>query len=185
MFIKKRVLAGILAGAFLVGSGAFFTQTEAADNNKNNTNRTDYCNCGGYGDCYDGGRGNFRGDGRGPRHNFTGKRPEFNSEEAAERISKFAKIDKAKAKELIDKGYHHRDITMAAYLAEKSGKSVDSVLQMKKINNRWIDVAKSLNVEFNPPRDKANFSKPDRPNRPDRPFRPNKPNTPQNNYQAE
>ena len=174
MKLHKKILAGILTGAIFIGSGAFFAQTEAAEN-------TSDCGCG---NCY-GARGDFRGEKRGPRDNFMGERQKLNSEEAAERISKFAKIDKAKAKELIDKGYHHRDITMAAYLAEKSGKSVDSVLQMKKINNRWIDVAKSLNVEFNPPRDKANFSRPDRPNRPDRPFRPNKPNTPQNNYQAE
>ena len=162
-----------------MGSGALFTQTEAADN------QTNYCNCGGYGGCYgEGGnfRGDFRGDRRGPRHNFNGERPQFNAEEAAERISKFAKIEKSKAKELIDKGYHHRDITMAAYLAEKSGKTINAVLQLKKINNRWSDVAKSLNVEFNPPKDKANFS---RPERPDRPSKPNKPNTPQNNYQAE
>ena len=176
MMLKKKILAGILAGTFLIGSGALFTQTEAADNE---TNRNDYCCGGGYGECYGyGGRGPRRGQ-------YMSERPQFNAEEAAERISKFAKIDKTKAKELIDKGYHHRDITMAAYLAEKSGKTINAVLQMKKINNRWHDVAKFLNVEFNPPRDRANFARPDRPERPDRPFKPNRPNTPQNNYQAE
>ena len=36
---------------------------------------------------------------------------------------------------------------MAAVLAKESGKDVQAVLDMKKINNRWSDVADQLGVD--------------------------------------
>ncbi len=44
-------------------------------------------------------------------------------------------------------GYTQRDIVFSAVLAKQSGKNVKSIIEMKKINNRWEDVAASLGVE--------------------------------------
>jgi hypothetical protein len=50
-------------------------------------------------------------------------------------------------KKLCDDGYHMRDISMAAVLSKASGKSLNSVIGMKKTNNEWKDVAESLGVD--------------------------------------
>lgn len=47
---------------------------------------------------------------------------------------------------LLGNGYQPQDIVMASILADKSNKDIQSVLDLKKINNRWQDVAKTLNV---------------------------------------
>jgi len=47
---------------------------------------------------------------------------------------------------LLGNGYQPQDIVMASILADKSNKDIQSVLDLKKINNRWQDVAKNLNV---------------------------------------
>ncbi|MBP2631469.1 MAG: hypothetical protein H6Q70_2097 [Firmicutes bacterium] len=46
----------------------------------------------------------------------------------------------------LSQGYHPRDIAMAVTLSKHTDKSIDEVLNMKKINNRWSDVATSLGV---------------------------------------
>lgn len=66
---------------------------------------------------------------------------------AAERIAARGNVDLETAKALLKDGYEVRDIEAAGTLAKASGKSVQSVLGMKKINNRWTDVAKSLGVD--------------------------------------
>jgi len=48
---------------------------------------------------------------------------------------------------LFKQGYHDRDIMMAAELAKLSSKEVNEVINMKKINNSWHDVAQSLGVD--------------------------------------
>lgn len=57
------------------------------------------------------------------------------------------KIDESTVKSLLKEGYHPRDIAMAATIANQSGKSLNDVLDMKKINNNWSDIAKSLGIE--------------------------------------
>ena len=52
-----------------------------------------------------------------------------------------------KALALLKNGYQSRDINMAAILAKESGKDIQAVLDMKKINNRWTDVAGQLGVD--------------------------------------
>lgn len=65
----------------------------------------------------------------------------------ADRIVKHCHIDKAVATKLIQNGYEGRDIEMAAKIAQACGKDVQTVLNMKKINNRWPDVAKECGVD--------------------------------------
>lgn len=69
-------------------------------------------------------------------------------------------ISASTIKELLDAGYHPRDIGMAATLSKKADKSIDTVLEMKKINNAWYDVAASLGLsdaDYNQCRDDARF----------------------------
>ena len=67
----------------------------------------------------------------------------------AERLEQKTKLAKTTALDLLQKGYHPRDIGTANLIAAKSGKSVDEVLNQKKINNSWQDVAQSFGVNFN------------------------------------
>ena len=65
----------------------------------------------------------------------------------ADRMAKHGNIDKNRALSLLNEGYQARDIEMAAKLAKLSGKDIKTVLGMKKINNRWGDVAQQLGVD--------------------------------------
>lgn len=67
----------------------------------------------------------------------------------AQHMSQDGDIDESKALSLLKKGYEPRDIECAAALAKASGKDIQSVLDRKKINNRWGDVAKELGVDAN------------------------------------
>lgn len=67
----------------------------------------------------------------------------------AQHLSQDGDIDESKALSLLKKGYEPRDIECAAALAKASGKDIQSVLDRKKINNRWGDVAKELGVDAN------------------------------------
>lgn len=67
----------------------------------------------------------------------------------AQHLSQDGDIDENKALSLLKKGYEPRDIDCAAALAKASGKDIQSVLDRKKINNRWGDVAKELGVDAN------------------------------------
>ena len=66
---------------------------------------------------------------------------------SAARIAEHGNVDLAAAKALLKNGYAAQDIEMAGILAKESGKTLQAVLDMKKINNRWTDVAKSLGVD--------------------------------------
>nr|WP_317429354.1 Tat pathway signal sequence domain protein [uncultured Mitsuokella sp.] len=68
---------------------------------------------------------------------------------AAQHLSQDGDIDESKALSLLKKGYEPREIECAAALAKASGKDIQSVLDRKKINNRWGDVAKELGVDAN------------------------------------
>ena len=64
-----------------------------------------------------------------------------------EEVSKEAGIDTATVKSLLEKHYHPRDIIIAGKLAKASGKNIQEVLDMKKINQRWRDVAEDLKLD--------------------------------------
>ena len=61
-------------------------------------------------------------------------------------ISINASISEDRVKKLLDDHYHPRDISIAGRLAKASNKDIQAVLDMKKINQRWFDVAKVLGV---------------------------------------
>ena len=65
----------------------------------------------------------------------------------AARIADNGNITKDEAVKLMTNGYRPHDIEMAALIAVKSGKDVQTVLDAKKINNRWDDVAKVFGVD--------------------------------------
>ena len=69
------------------------------------------------------------------------------NEISAERIAQRGNIDKDKALSLLNSGYRPMDVSVAAKLAKLSNKDIQTVLDMKKINNRWGDVAEQLGVD--------------------------------------
>ena len=69
------------------------------------------------------------------------------NEMTAERMAEHGDVDKDTALNLMNNGYRPHDIGMAAKLAKLSGKDIQSVLDMKKINTRWGDVAQQLGID--------------------------------------
>lgn len=65
----------------------------------------------------------------------------------ARHLSEQSAVDQETALRLVKDGYEGHDIRAAAILAKESGKDIQSVLDMKKINNHWHDVAKALGVD--------------------------------------
>lgn len=65
---------------------------------------------------------------------------------SADRLNAKLGLDRATVLGLLDQGYKTRDIAVAGLLAENAGKTPASVLDMKKINNTWRDVAETLGV---------------------------------------
>ena len=63
-------------------------------------------------------------------------------------LAKQGNIDKDTACDLLKKGYQSKDIRFAAMLAKQAGKDIQDVLDMKKINNHWKDVAKELGIDL-------------------------------------
>jgi len=55
-------------------------------------------------------------------------------------------VERATASRLLADGYRVQDVSMAGILAKESGKDIDTVLSMRKINNTWRDVAASLGI---------------------------------------
>ena len=64
-----------------------------------------------------------------------------------EDIANRSNVDKKTVRKLLDNHYHPRDIRIAGRLAKAANKNVQAVLDMKKINQRWIDVADELGVD--------------------------------------
>lgn len=60
-----------------------------------------------------------------------------------------SELDESTVKNLLENHYHPRDIRIAGRLAKASGKNVQEILDSKKINQRWIDVAEKLKVDKN------------------------------------
>ncbi|WP_278833746.1 Tat pathway signal sequence domain protein [Mitsuokella multacida] len=68
-------------------------------------------------------------------------------EMTAKDLSRDGVIDEEGALKLLKDGYEPWDISCASILAEATGKDIQSVLDLKKINNRWGDVADQLGVD--------------------------------------
>ena len=64
----------------------------------------------------------------------------------ADRLSAKLDLDRATALDLLGQGYKARDVAMAGLLAQNTDKPIASVLDQKKINNTWRDVAQNLGV---------------------------------------
>lgn len=71
----------------------------------------------------------------------------------ADRLNKKIGLDKQVTLDLLQQGYQARDIGMASQLAKNTNKPINEVLSMRKINNKWSDVATTLGV------DQATFKK--------------------------
>ena len=71
----------------------------------------------------------------------------FMKEEMLGWLAQRSKLDTKTVQSLLDDNYNPRDICMAGIIASESGKSVKSVLNKRKINNSWQDVAKEFNVD--------------------------------------
>lgn len=50
--------------------------------------------------------------------------------------------------DLLKDGYDVRDISIAGLIAKNSGKNIKTVLEKRRINNTWDDVAKSFGVDL-------------------------------------
>jgi hypothetical protein len=66
---------------------------------------------------------------------------------AANSLHKKIGLDKQTGLDLLQEGYHVRDIGMASQLGKNSSKPIVEVLSLKKINNTWFDVANTLGVD--------------------------------------
>lgn len=62
-------------------------------------------------------------------------------------LNKKIGLDKQTTLDLLQTGYHGRDIGMASELAKNTNKPIAEVLSMRKINNTWFDVATTLGVD--------------------------------------
>jgi hypothetical protein len=71
---------------------------------------------------------------------------EVDPAKAAERISTVFHVKQDDVCSLQAKGYSLRDIGRAAFLADASGKSLTNVIQLKKEENTWKDVAQEIGV---------------------------------------
>ena len=65
----------------------------------------------------------------------------------ADRLEAKDGIAKTVTARLLKAGYHPRDIEMAGLIARLSSQDIQKVLDQKKINNTWQDVARSLGLK--------------------------------------
>ena len=73
---------------------------------------------------------------------------EFYKQEREENFARHAGVDVKTLRSLIKDGYDPRDIGIAGKIAQASGKNIKTVLDKRKINNTWEDVAKSFGVDL-------------------------------------
>ncbi|MBR3499528.1 MAG: hypothetical protein IKO05_11110 [Selenomonadaceae bacterium] len=74
---------------------------------------------------------------------------EFLMQERTEFFAKRAGIELKTFQALLKDGYHPHDIAVAGAIAKAANKNIKSVLEKRRINNTWEDVAKSFGVNFN------------------------------------
>ena len=72
----------------------------------------------------------------------------FYKQEREKHFAKRANIDVKTLQALLKDGYDPRDIEIAGKIAKASDKNIKSVLDKRKINNTWEDVAKTFGVDF-------------------------------------
>ncbi|MDF2568602.1 MAG: hypothetical protein K0R55_206 [Sporomusa sp.] len=78
----------------------------------------------------------------------TEKAKAVRQEMATKRIAQKFSINQSDIQGLFSQGYQHRDIAMAALLANQSSQAIDQVMAKKKVNNTWRDVAKEVGVDL-------------------------------------
>ena len=64
----------------------------------------------------------------------------------AKRMASKLSLDEQTVSTLLSNGYRPHDIIFASVLSQKTDKDIQSILDMKKINNRWEDVAMDLGL---------------------------------------
>ena len=132
--ISKKLAVGVALGAALLGVGFSNLSAQAAERQTTAQTDSDYpCPPPQY-------RHHFE---RGEHH-----REHITHEDLAKRMA-CDYLTEDTALKLLNDGYNPRDIRIASRLANVTGKDTKSVLNMKKINNRWQDVAEKLNVNWN------------------------------------
>ena len=72
----------------------------------------------------------------------------FYEQERVEYFAKMASIDTKTFDSLYKDGYNPHDIMIAGRIANAAGKNVKNVLEKRRINNTWEDVAKSFGVDL-------------------------------------
>lgn len=72
----------------------------------------------------------------------------FFENERDEHFAKHAGIDVKTLQNLLKDGYDPRDISIAGKIAQASGKNIKNVLEKRRINNTWDDVAQSFGVDL-------------------------------------
>jgi plasmid maintenance system antidote protein VapI len=65
----------------------------------------------------------------------------------SKQIATMLQIDESTVTGLLKDGYQPTDIVMASVLSKQASKTIPDVLNMKKINNTWKDVATSLGID--------------------------------------
>ena len=121
--MKKKMVAGIVAGAVLLGTG-YGALAQAAESNSNKDTQSQHM----------------------MKQGRKGQPPQMNADEAAKHIHETFGVDESQVKEAINAKKDFRDIGQAAMLAKISGKSFKDVLAMKTDSNNWKDIGKNLGV---------------------------------------
>lgn len=65
----------------------------------------------------------------------------------ANRLQQKIGLDKQITLDLLQQGYHAKDIGIASQLAKNTNQPINDILSLKKINNKWSDVATTLGVD--------------------------------------
>ena len=73
---------------------------------------------------------------------------EFYEQERIEHFAQMANVDAKTFSSLLKDGYNPHDIMIAGRIANAAGKNVKNVLDKRRINNTWEDVAKSFGVDL-------------------------------------
>ena len=123
--MKKKMLAGVVAGALLLGGGlgTMSAQAGAADQNRDN-------------------RPHFEKQGQQPQHPPV----HMNADEAARHVAETFGVSQAEVKKAIEDKQDFRDIGQAAMYAKITGKSFKDVLALHKDKSDWREIGKSLGV---------------------------------------
>ena len=73
---------------------------------------------------------------------------DFFRQEREEHFAESAGIDVKTLRSLLKDGYDPRDIDIAGKIAKAANKNIKSILEKRRINNTWGDVAKSFGVDL-------------------------------------